>query len=136
MPNVATRLLRNFRADQSWILKEGDMLYLPPRLPHQGTTVGEEACVTISMGFRAPDYKTLVTALWDHICQTRLQENNSLFADGAFAAQYLHSRGEVCVAARDEFKTGISSKVITVSYISIIMKLMKLMEIYLLIVSH
>lgn len=37
VPDVDTRLLRGFRADQSWVLEPGDMLYLPPRVPHNGT---------------------------------------------------------------------------------------------------
>lgn len=36
VPNVQTRLLRDFRTDQSWELSPGDVLYLPPRIPHQG----------------------------------------------------------------------------------------------------
>lgn len=36
IPRAAVRLLRNFRSDQSWILSPGDMLYLPPRIPHRG----------------------------------------------------------------------------------------------------
>ena len=36
VPNVQTRLLSNFKADQKWTLRPGDMLYLPPRVPHRG----------------------------------------------------------------------------------------------------
>ena len=36
VPNVQTKLLRDFVADQSWQLLAGDMLYLPPRVPHRG----------------------------------------------------------------------------------------------------
>jgi hypothetical protein len=36
VPNVDTRLLRDFRCDQSWVLEAGDVLYLPPRVPHRG----------------------------------------------------------------------------------------------------
>lgn len=31
-----TRLLRDFSPDLSWDLHPGDMLYLPPRIPHHG----------------------------------------------------------------------------------------------------
>jgi len=40
VPNIDTRLLRDFRADQSWTLQPGDVLYLPPRVPHRGTALG------------------------------------------------------------------------------------------------
>ena len=36
VPNCDTRLITDFRADQSWDLNQGDVLYLPPRVPHQG----------------------------------------------------------------------------------------------------
>jgi hypothetical protein len=32
-----TKLLRDFSADQAAELEAGDMLYLPPRVPHEGT---------------------------------------------------------------------------------------------------
>ncbi len=31
-----TKLINGFREDQKWDLETGDMLYLPPRIPHQG----------------------------------------------------------------------------------------------------
>lgn len=36
VPRVDTKLLKDFRADQTWELETGDMLYLPPRVPHRG----------------------------------------------------------------------------------------------------
>ena len=36
VPNCDTRLITDFRVDQSWELEQGDVLYLPPRVPHQG----------------------------------------------------------------------------------------------------
>lgn len=36
IPNVETRLLKGFVAHQSWIMNPGDMLYIPPRVPHRG----------------------------------------------------------------------------------------------------
>jgi ribosomal protein L16 Arg81 hydroxylase len=35
--NSMTKLLRDFSADQAVELEAGDMLYLPPRMPHEGT---------------------------------------------------------------------------------------------------
>lgn len=37
VPNCDTRLISDFRVDQTWELNQGDVLYLPPRVPHQGT---------------------------------------------------------------------------------------------------
>ncbi len=50
--DVELRLLRNFEPDHDWILGPGDMLYLPPGVPHHG--VAEDACLTFSVGMRAP----------------------------------------------------------------------------------
>jgi 50S ribosomal protein L16 3-hydroxylase len=44
VPNCDTRLISDFRADQEWELNEGDVLYLPPRIPHQGTCMDPSLC--------------------------------------------------------------------------------------------
>jgi 50S ribosomal protein L16 3-hydroxylase len=51
-PDAPLRILRRFRADQEWVLGPGDMLYLPPGWAHEGTAL--DACLTCSIGFRAP----------------------------------------------------------------------------------
>ncbi|MDO4638128.1 MAG: cupin domain-containing protein [Lautropia sp.] len=56
--DVPLRLLRNFNPDCDWVLNPGDMLYLPPGVPHHGVAV--DACLTISVGFRAPSSAELL----------------------------------------------------------------------------
>ncbi len=51
-------LLKDFKPDTEWVLEPGDMLYLPPRFPHWGVALGP--CMTYSVGFRAPDARTMV----------------------------------------------------------------------------
>ncbi|NUS37690.1 MAG: cupin domain-containing protein [Lysobacter sp.] len=46
------KLLRAFHPTHDWVLGPGDMLYLPPGVPHHG--VAEDACLTFSVGMRAP----------------------------------------------------------------------------------
>ncbi|MDQ3229296.1 MAG: cupin domain-containing protein [Pseudomonadota bacterium] len=46
------KLLREFNPTHDWVLGPGDMLYLPPGVPHHG--VAEDACLTFSIGMRAP----------------------------------------------------------------------------------
>lgn len=53
------KLLKRFRAEQEWRLAPGDMLYLPPRIAHDGIAVDE--CITASIGFRAPDAREIAT---------------------------------------------------------------------------
>ncbi|BBB66661.1 hypothetical protein UNDYM_2408 [Undibacterium sp. YM2] len=51
------KILRNFKAEQEFVLEPGDMLYLPPKYAHDGIAIGE--CMTYSIGFRAPSYQEL-----------------------------------------------------------------------------
>ena len=46
------QIIDNFEATDEWLLGPGDMLYLPPGVAHWG--VAEDACMTFSLGFRAP----------------------------------------------------------------------------------
>ena len=46
-------LLAAFEPSDSWDLAAGDVLYLPPGVPHHGVAVGED-CTTWSIGFRSP----------------------------------------------------------------------------------
>ncbi len=57
-------VLRNFQARRSWQLAPGDILYLPPGIPHFGIA-GEAAapCLTASLGFRAPDAGELAAVM-------------------------------------------------------------------------
>jgi 50S ribosomal protein L16 3-hydroxylase len=51
------KILRNFEADEEFVLEPGDMLYLPPHYAHDGVAIGE--CMTYSIGFRSPSYQEL-----------------------------------------------------------------------------
>jgi 50S ribosomal protein L16 3-hydroxylase len=57
-PRAGIRVLRDFRAEEEWLLEPGDMLYLPPGVAHWG--VAEGACFTYSIGFLAPSHAELV----------------------------------------------------------------------------
>lgn len=63
-PNYDVRLLRDFHADEEWILEPGDLLYLPPRHPHYGVALNE--CMTWSVGFRAPTEAELISGFFAH----------------------------------------------------------------------
>jgi 50S ribosomal protein L16 3-hydroxylase len=52
LPGLDLQVLADFRPAEEWVLEPGDMLYLPPRVPHHGVAEGE--CLTYSVGFRAP----------------------------------------------------------------------------------
>lgn len=54
---LALKILERFVPDEEFILEPGDMLYLPPQYAHEGVALG--ACMTYSIGFRAPAYQEL-----------------------------------------------------------------------------
>ncbi|WP_187300613.1 cupin domain-containing protein, partial [Mizugakiibacter sediminis] len=49
--DVELKQLRTFAPTHAWLLEPGDMLYLPPGVPHDGVAVGP--CMTLSVGMRA-----------------------------------------------------------------------------------
>ena len=52
------KLLEKFAASDEWILAPGDILYLPPGVPHHGEAL--DACMTFSLGMRAPSHAELL----------------------------------------------------------------------------
>ncbi|RZA19327.1 MAG: cupin domain-containing protein, partial [Lysobacteraceae bacterium] len=56
--DVELKLLRQFTATHDWVLGPGDMLYLPPGVPHNGVAV--DPCLTFSVGMRAPSAAELL----------------------------------------------------------------------------
>ncbi|MCK5810778.1 MAG: cupin domain-containing protein [Cocleimonas sp.] len=59
LENCALSILKYFDSDNDWILKPGDMLYLPPNMPHYGIAQDND-CMTLSVGFRAPSQRELI----------------------------------------------------------------------------
>ncbi len=59
--NVALKLLQQFTPSHEWALAPGDVLYLPPGVPHHGVALDE--CMTYSLGMRAPATSELVLDL-------------------------------------------------------------------------
>ncbi len=56
VPKLPLKILKDFRAEQEWVLNPGDMLYLPPNVAHEGVALGGvgDECLTYSIGYRAP----------------------------------------------------------------------------------
>ena len=65
MPELPLRILARFTPQHDAMLAPGDMLYLPPHYAHDGVAV--DACMTCSIGFRAPSYQELAEAFLDHL---------------------------------------------------------------------
>jgi 50S ribosomal protein L16 3-hydroxylase len=77
IPNLDLRIMREFKAEQEWIVEPGDLLYLPPNIPHYGVAL--EECMTYSVGFRAPSQADLLEELLGHLIE--LPSAQQRFAD-------------------------------------------------------
>jgi 50S ribosomal protein L16 3-hydroxylase len=73
------KLLREFSPTHEWILEPGDMLYLPPGVPHHGVAIG--ACMTYSIGMRAPSQAELIGDFVDHLIEAMPEEARYVDAD-------------------------------------------------------
>lgn len=62
LPNQPVRILKHWQPEQSWDLEPGDMIYIPPRVGHNGVSLSDE-CVNYSVGYRAPHANELLRHL-------------------------------------------------------------------------
>ncbi|WP_201316477.1 cupin domain-containing protein [Dyella sp. EPa41] len=67
-PDVELKQLQHFEPTHEWMLDPGDMLYLPPGVPHDGIAYGGP-CMTISVGMRAPSRAELTGDLADYLAE-------------------------------------------------------------------
>ncbi len=67
LPDCDLKVLRQFTAEQEWVLQPGDMLYLPPGIAHYGLAV--DLGMTWSIGLRAPSQADLFQALGDWLAE-------------------------------------------------------------------
>ena len=74
LPHDELRLLANFQPREEWLLDPGDILYIPPRVAHNGVAVGEP-CMTYSIGFRAPSRAELIAGWCDDLV-TQLSDDD------------------------------------------------------------
>ncbi|MBW8312841.1 MAG: cupin domain-containing protein [Rhizobium sp.] len=71
-PDVELKLLSQFQPDHDWVLAPGDVLYLPPGVPHHG--VAQDACLTLSVGMRAPSVAELMVDLAEELAAATPEE--------------------------------------------------------------
>lgn len=68
VPDSELKLLASFKPTDTWELEAGDLLYLPPGVPHHGVA-SAEPCTTWSIGFRAPTTADFVMRMAEMICE-------------------------------------------------------------------
>jgi 50S ribosomal protein L16 3-hydroxylase len=78
------KILRHFKAEETWVLEPGDMLYLPPHCAHEGVAVGE--CMTYSIGFKAQSPEALAQELLPRLADLQTTESSLLYRDPHQAA--------------------------------------------------
>jgi 50S ribosomal protein L16 3-hydroxylase len=84
LPNDNLRLLANFEPAEEWILEPGDVLYVPPGIPHNGIAIGDD-CMTYSIGFRAPSRDELIGQWTEHLVEQ--SESDHYYDDPSLALQ-------------------------------------------------
>ncbi len=102
IPNLDLKILKSFVADQSWVLEAGDMLYLPPGVAHHGVADDDanDDCITLSIGFRAPNIAELSTALLDEVLIQQTIDTTSFYQDPHLPLQ--ENPGEISAAALEK----------------------------------
>ncbi len=105
LPHDDLRLLANFEAVEEWVLEPGDMLYVPPRIAHNGTAVGKD-CMTYSIGFRAPARSELIAHFADHLLAELADDDR--FADPDLQAQ--ENPGEIMPGALARLHAMVTEK--------------------------
>jgi 50S ribosomal protein L16 3-hydroxylase len=64
-------VLETFQSGQDWILKPGDMLYLPPNIAHYGVALEEG--MTWSIGLRAPSAADLFVSMGEKLANAEIE---------------------------------------------------------------
>lgn len=97
------KLLQTFQPSHEWTLEPGDMLYLPPGVPHDG--VADGACMTFSVGMRAPSRSELLLDFVEHIAERLPDEER--YADPDLAPA--RHDGEIDAAALRRVSAALGS---------------------------
>lgn len=99
LPHEELRLLAEFEATDEYLLEPGDILYVPPRIAHDGVAVGDD-CMTYSIGFRAPSWTELISEYSEwHASATR---DDHRYTDARLIRQ--DNPGEIRAEALDKLQ--------------------------------
>lgn len=100
--DVELKQLLHFQPTHEWLLDPGDMLYLPPGVPHDGVAFGGP-CMTFSVGMRAPSQAELVGDLADYLAEHLSEEQR--YADPDLAPS--KRAGEIDSAALQRVREAV-----------------------------
>jgi len=95
LPDLDLKVLARFAPTEECVLEAGDLLYLPPGVPHEGVALGE--CLTLSVGFRAPSHRELFSDLAELLYQG--VEEDARYVDPRLAVAEARPPGRISPAA-------------------------------------
>ncbi|MEZ5501972.1 MAG: cupin domain-containing protein [Halioglobus sp.] len=78
LPCEGLRILKSFETHEEFLLRQGDILYVPPGVAHWG--IAESECTTFSIGFRAPRITAMVSRWVDELLEQL--EPDQFYSDG------------------------------------------------------
>ena len=107
LPDLDLKILKSFSPQQSWTLEPGDMLYLPPGVAHHGVALDE--CITISVGFRAPNLAELTAALLDQLMSSQSSTLEQRFYQDP-DLPWQENSGEISAQALKQINTMVSKE--------------------------
>lgn len=107
LPHDDLRLLEKLEVTDEWVLEPGDILYLPPRVPHDGVALDDE-CMTYSIGFRAPSRRELISAWCDDVLSDMCDDDR--YADPGLGLQ--DNPGEISARALSGLHALITEKLL------------------------
>ena len=65
LSDVELRIMKTFEIEESYVLEEGDMLYLPAHVGHHGVSLDDD-CMTYSFGYRSYQQQELWDSFGDY----------------------------------------------------------------------
>ena len=74
VPDLPLKILQHFEPQEEFILEPGDMLYLPPQAAHDGIALDDD-CMTLSVGFRAPDTRMMACGMLEIAAEMTAESN-------------------------------------------------------------
>ena len=101
--DMPLKILSHFKPTEEFVLQTGDMLYLPPGVAHNG--IAETACLTWSVGFRAPSKQDMSLAFLDYLRDSI--SLTGLYADAGIEPS--RSCAEIDPAMRQRFSDLLNS---------------------------
>jgi 50S ribosomal protein L16 3-hydroxylase len=114
-------VIKDYQPEITVELKAGDILYLPPEIPHHGISTSDD-CVTCSIGLRAPSAAELLSASVEMVAQNlpaqrRLKDAvNSISSDASIGSNeidYLRQQLQALSQQDDQSLAQLFGKFIT-----------------------